>query len=68
MGTLWGYVGDHDIAAYLFASTAKKCAQREGEMGPEDMLNLRTGITVADASNLFGNPDASGICARTIPE
>jgi transposase len=53
IGALWGYVGDRDIAAYLFASTAKKCAQREGEMGPEDMLNLRTGFTVADASNLF---------------
>lgn len=53
LGTLWGYVGDRDVAAYLFASTAKKCGQREGERGPEDMLNLRTGFTVADASNLF---------------
>jgi transposase len=53
LGALWGYVGDRDVAAYLFASTAKKCAQREGEMGPEDMLNRRTGFTVADASNLF---------------
>jgi hypothetical protein len=41
------------VAAYLFASTGKKQGQREGELGPEDMLNLRTGYTVADASNLF---------------
>jgi transposase len=53
LGSLWGYVGDTDVAAYLFASTGKKQGQREGELGPEDMLNLRTGNTVADASNLF---------------
>jgi transposase len=53
LGALWGYVGDQDVAAYLYASTAKKCGQREGELGPEDMLNLRRGFVVADASNLF---------------
>ena len=53
LGALWGYVGDTDVAAYLFTSTGKKQGQREGELGPEDMLNLRTGYTVADASNLF---------------
>jgi len=53
LGALWGYVGDTDVAAYLFVSTGKKQGQREGELGPEDMLNLRTGYTVADASNLF---------------
>jgi transposase len=53
LGALWGYVGDRDVAAYLYASTAKKCGQREGELGPEDMLNLRRGLVVADASNLF---------------
>ncbi|HJX62937.1 MAG TPA: transposase [Polyangia bacterium] len=53
LGALWGYVGDTDVAAYLFASTGKKQGQREGELGPEDMPNLRTGYTVADASKLF---------------
>jgi len=50
---LWGYVGDENVAAYLYASTAKKNAQRPGELGPEEMLARRTGYTVADASNLF---------------
>lgn len=53
LGALWGYVGDTDVAVYLFTSTGKKKGQREGELGPEDMLDLRTGPTVADASNLF---------------
>ena len=53
LGALWGYVGDEDVAAYLYASTAKKNAQRPGELGPEEILARRTGYTVADASNLF---------------
>lgn len=53
LGALWGYVGDEDVAAYLYASTGKKTAQRPGELGPEDMLTRRTGYTVADASNLY---------------
>ncbi|HTR53350.1 MAG TPA: IS66 family transposase [Kofleriaceae bacterium] len=56
LGTLWGYVGVNEretIAAYLFTSTGKKVAQQSGEMGPEDVLALREGPTVADASNLF---------------
>jgi len=53
LGALWGYVGDENVAAYLYASTAKKNAQRPGELGPEEMLAQRTGYTVADASNLF---------------
>jgi transposase len=53
LGTLWGYVGNTDVAAYLYASTGKKQGQREGELGPEDVLALRRGYTVADASNLF---------------
>lgn len=53
LGALWGYVGDENVAAYLYASTAKKNAQRPGEIGPEEMLARRTGYTVADASNLF---------------
>lgn len=53
LGALWGYVGDEDVAAYLYASTAKKNAQRPDELGPEEMLARRVGYTVADASNLF---------------
>lgn len=53
LGALWGYVGDQDVAAYLYLSTAKKNAQRPGEIGPEEMLAQRVGYTVADASNLF---------------
>jgi transposase len=53
LGSLWGYVGDENVAAYLYTSTGKKSAQRPGEVGPEDMLARRTGYTVADASNLF---------------
>ena len=60
LGTLWGYVGADvsdgetlHTALYLYCSTAKKNGQREGELGPEDVLNLRTGLTVADASGLF---------------
>ncbi|MBA3459948.1 MAG: IS66 family transposase [Deltaproteobacteria bacterium] len=56
IGALWGYVGVNaadTIAAYLYCSTGKKTAQRPNEMGPEDMLSLREGLTVADASNAF---------------
>jgi transposase len=53
LGALWGYVGDQSVAAYVYTSTAKKNAQRPGEIGPEEMLALRRGYTVADASNLF---------------
>jgi transposase len=53
LGALWGYVGDESVAAYLYASTGKKRGQRPGELGPEDMLALREGYTVADASGLF---------------
>jgi transposase len=53
LGALWGYVGDADVAAYLYASTGKKSGQKPGELGPEDMLANREGFTVADASNLF---------------
>lgn len=56
LGTFWGYVGvevEVQLALCLYASTGKKTAQRPGEMGPEDMLSLRDGYTVADASNLF---------------
>jgi transposase len=53
LGSLWGYVGDTSIAAYLYTSTGKKEGQLAGELGPEDILKLRRGYTVADASNLF---------------
>ena len=55
-GALWGYVGvneDHTIAAYLYTSTGKAKAQEPGELGPQNMLDLREGPTVADASGLF---------------
>jgi transposase len=64
LGTLWGYVGD-DVAAYLYASTGKKVGQKPGELGPEDVLSLRTGYTVADASNSF---DASFARNRALIE
>ncbi len=51
-----GYVGvnaNETVAAYLYLSTGKKVGQRAHEMGPEDMLGLRKGLTVADASNVF---------------
>lgn len=53
LGTLWGYVGDRDVAAYIYTSTGKKVGQLEGEIGPAQFLARRTGYTVADASNLF---------------
>lgn len=54
LGTLWGYIGgeaDAWTAVYLYTSTGKKLGQREGEKGPEDVLKLRVGFTVADASS-----------------
>ncbi|MFO0737729.1 MAG: IS66 family transposase [Labilithrix sp.] len=56
LGALWGYVGvntDATFAAYLYTSTGSAKAQRKEEIGPADMLALRSGHTVADASNLF---------------
>jgi hypothetical protein len=53
LGTLWGYLGDLETALYLYTSTGKKRGQRPGELGPEDMLAMRSGYTVADAANLF---------------
>lgn len=55
-----GYVGDASSAAYLYTSSGKKRGQREGEMGPEEFLALRTGYVVADASNLFDASFKSG--------
>jgi transposase len=56
LGALWGYVGvnaNEVVAAYLYLSTGKATGQQPGEFGPQDMLGLRDGPTVADASNLF---------------
>jgi transposase len=56
LGALWGYVGvnaDEVMAAYLYVSSGKKTGQRPNERGPHDILLLRKGLTVADASNLF---------------
>jgi len=53
LGALWGYVGSANVAAYVYTSTGSAKAQRNGEIGPADMLALRSGYTVADASNLF---------------
>jgi transposase len=52
LGALWGYVGD-EVAAYVYVSTGSARGQKHGEMGPEDILALRNGYTVADASNVF---------------
>ncbi len=58
--SIWGYVGSEvtdagttHTALCLYASTGKRHGQREGELGPSDMLARRTGLTVADASGLF---------------
>lgn len=56
LGSLWGYVGvegDVSTALSLYCSTGKAKGQRPGEMGPEDILALREGYTVADASSVF---------------
>jgi len=57
LGTLWGTVGQSEgltgVAAYCYASTKKATGQREHELGPTDILKLRTGIVVADADTLF---------------
>jgi transposase len=60
LGSIWGYVGsevgDHGqqhTALCIYASTGRRHGQREGELGPGEMLERRTGLTVADASGLF---------------
>lgn len=58
IGSLWGYVGD-DVCAYVYTSTAKARGQQPGELGPEEILALREGYTVADASSLFDASFAS---------
>ena len=53
LGSLCAYIGDGEVAVYLYASTGKKKGQRFGELGPEDFLAMRKGNTMADASNAF---------------
>jgi transposase len=53
LGSLCAYVGDSQLVAYLYSSTGKKNGQRVGELGPEDFLAMREGLTMADASNAF---------------
>lgn len=53
LGSLCAYVGDRELVAYLYSSTGKKNGQRLGELGPEDFLAMREGLTMADASNAF---------------
>jgi transposase len=53
LGSLCAYVGDQEVVVYLYASTGRKNGQRAGELGPEDFLALRSGPTLADASNAF---------------
>jgi len=57
LGSLWGYVGDHKHAVYLYTSTGKRLAQRPGEIGPAQMLQMRhekgKPFVCADASSIF---------------
>ena len=56
-GTFWATVGGGadgpKVAAYHYASTKRATGQRPGELGPTDILALRSGIVVADADTLF---------------
>jgi hypothetical protein len=56
LGSIWGYVGVDaavQTALCLYTSTGKAKGRRPHEFGPDDMLALRQGLTVADASGLF---------------
>lgn len=62
IGAMWGYVGENPepdehqverVACVVYTSTGKKNKQHDHELGPEDVLALRSGYTVADASNIF---------------
>jgi transposase len=59
-GSIWGYVGSdisdagvEHTALCLYASTGKRYGQKNGELGPGDVLAKRTGFVVADASSIF---------------
>ena len=53
LGALWGYVGDEDVALYLFAPSGHATFEDRHTIGPADFLALRTGYTVADAATVF---------------
>jgi transposase len=57
VGSLWGYVGDETHAVYLYTSTGKRFGQRQGEIGPAQMLERRHEMgklfVAADASSIF---------------
>jgi transposase len=53
LGSLCAYVGDQEAVVYVYGSTGRKNGQRVGEIGPEDFLAMRSGPTLADASNAF---------------
>lgn len=56
LGSIWGYVGvDGELATALclYTTTGKAKAQTPHEKGPEDVLKLREGFTVADAATLY---------------
>lgn len=60
LGTIWGYVGANvtdsgteHTALCVYTSTGKAVGQRNGELGPADMLARREGPTVADAAGIF---------------
>lgn len=62
LGSMWGYVGSNpegaehepeNVACMIYTSTGKKTKQHKHELGPEDVLALRNGYTVADASRIF---------------
>ena len=60
LGSMWGYIGadvSDKSTAYtavcLYTSTGKRNGQRPGERGPDDVLLMRDGDVVADASPLF---------------
>jgi hypothetical protein len=49
----WSSTRANDIHPSLYTSTGKKVGQRLGEKGREEVLAMRSGYTVADASSLF---------------
>ena len=53
LGALWGFVGDQDVALYLFAPSGHATFADGHTIGPADFLRLRSGYTVADAATVF---------------
>lgn len=53
IGALWGYVGDDDVALYLFALSGHATFSDRHTIGLADFLALRAGLTFADAASVF---------------